>query len=88
MKLKERRTRSSMQSEDIIKRLEANFPEAQITAKDLTGTGDHWQVTVISEKFTGKSMVEQHQLVYQALGEWLKKEIHALSLKTNIPEKK
>ena len=76
-----------MQAEEIINRLEAHFPQAQITAKDLTGTGDHWQVTVISEKFNGKTMVEQHKLVYKALGEWLKKDIHALTLKTKSPEK-
>ena len=76
-----------MQADEITERLKTSFPEAQITAKDLTGTGDHWQVSIISSEFEGKSLVEQHQMVYKALGKWLKKEIHALSLQTSVPHK-
>ena len=48
----------------------------------MTGGGDHWQVVIESSQFTGKSLVEQHQLVYKALGDWMKREIHALALTT------
>ena len=55
-------------------------------AYDYTGGGDHWQLTVVAEEFKGLSMVEQHQLVYKALGDWMKGPIHALALNTKAPE--
>ena len=51
----------------------------------MTGGGDHWQVAIRAEEFSGKSMVEQHQMVYAALGDWMKKDIHALALDTDTP---
>jgi stress-induced morphogen len=48
----------------------------------MTGGGDHWQVIIESAHFQGKSLVEQHQLVYKALGDWMKRDIHALALTT------
>ena len=65
---------------------EAFGEEASIKVEDLTGGGDHLRVVVISTKFVGKSRVEQHQLVYQALGAWMHKEIHALALHTESPK--
>lgn len=62
------------------------LPGAEVVVQDLTGTSDHFQALVISETFSGKTMVEQHQLVYQALGESMKEAIHALSLQTFTPE--
>tara|TARA_B100000965_G_C19397817_1_gene671981 strand:+ start:569 stop:799 length:231 start_codon:yes stop_codon:yes gene_type:complete len=61
------------------------LPDAQIDVKDLGG-GDHLEVNVVSAKFLGLSLVQQHQLVYGALKNELKTEtIHALALKTSIP---
>ncbi len=71
-----------MTAEQIKQRIIQHIPTAVVTAQDLTGGGDHWQVTVKAQEFAGLSMVKQHQLVYQALGEWMKKEIHALALTT------
>ena len=71
-----------MNSEILTKKLLEAFPDAKIKASDMTGGGDHWQVTIESAQFSGKSLVEQHQLVYKALGDWMKKEIHALALTT------
>ena len=71
-----------MTAEIITKKLLESFPDAQVKASDMTGGGDHWQVTITSSQFTGKSLVEQHQLVYKALGDWMKREIHALALTT------
>ncbi len=68
---------------DIKKKLSENFPDADIVANDLTGGGDHWEVRIKSPAFCGKSLVEQHQMVYRALGSWMKKEIHALQLFTS-----
>ena len=61
------------------------LPDAQIEVKDLGG-GDHLELNVVSEKFSGLSLVQQHQLVYGALKNELKTEtIHALALKTSTP---
>ena len=68
---------------DIKKKLDEHFPDADITVHDMTGGGDHWDLRIVSPAFHGKSMVEQHQMVYRALGSWMKKEIHALKLHTS-----
>ncbi|MBY0281219.1 MAG: BolA family transcriptional regulator [Alphaproteobacteria bacterium] len=61
------------------------FPDAKIDIKDLAGDNDHFQATIISKKFEGKSRVQQHQMVYQALQGKMGAELHALALKTSIP---
>ncbi|MCB1935299.1 MAG: BolA/IbaG family iron-sulfur metabolism protein [Nitrosomonas sp.] len=48
--------------------------------------GHHFQAIIVSPEFRGKRMIQQHQLVYQALGDKMKQEIHALSMKTFTPE--
>ena len=48
--------------------------------------GQHFEAVVVSPKFTGKNRVQQHQLVYRALGERMRTEIHALSIRTFTPE--
>ena len=61
------------------------LPDAQIEVKDLGG-GDHLELNVVSAKFSGLSLVQQHQLVYGALKNELRTEtIHALALKTSLP---
>ncbi|HEX9619969.1 MAG TPA: BolA family protein [Polyangiaceae bacterium] len=62
------------------------MPDARVELKDLTGTRDHWEALVVSAAFAGKSLIEQHQLVYRALGEAMAGPIHALALKTYTPE--
>ncbi|MCG8366079.1 MAG: BolA family transcriptional regulator [Pseudanabaenales cyanobacterium] len=67
--------------------VKAGLPDAQVQIQDLTGGGDHYQVTVISSQFEGRSLVQQHQLVYSAVRQAMSSEaIHALSLKTYTPE--
>ena len=62
------------------------IPDAQVEIEDLTGGGDHLQVTVISAAFDGLTRVRQHQLVYGALRQELATEaIHALALQTSTP---
>ena len=62
------------------------FPGAEVRVRDLTGTGDHFEVKVVSEAFAGKPMLEQHQLVYGALDTWLEQvPIHGLALVTEAP---
>lgn len=48
--------------------------------------GQHFEAVVVSPLFAGKSMVQQHQLVYRALGDRMRQEIHALSIKTYSPD--
>jgi acid stress-induced BolA-like protein IbaG/YrbA len=52
----------------------------------VTGDGHHFEAVIVSEQFRGKSKVQQHQLVYRALGDRMREEIHALSMRTLTPE--
>ncbi len=52
----------------------------------VAGDGHHFEAVIVSAEFKGKNMVQQHQLVYKALGDRMKQEIHALSMKTLTPE--
>lgn len=75
---------SPQQVEEMIK---TQIPDAQIQVQDLTGGGDHYQVIVVSSQFEGKGLVQQHQLIYGALGQAMSSEaIHALALKTYTPQ--
>jgi stress-induced morphogen len=62
------------------------FPDAEISIKDLAGDNEHYQATVLSTQFAGKTRIQQHQMVYQALQGKMGSELHALALKTGIPE--
>jgi stress-induced morphogen len=62
------------------------FPGSDIELVDLTGTKDHYQARIVSPAFVGKSLIEQHKLVYAALGEAMHGPIHALALNTYTPE--
>ncbi|HEY4105675.1 MAG TPA: BolA family transcriptional regulator [Polyangiaceae bacterium] len=66
--------------------LRARFSDALLELVDLTGTQDHYQARIVSDAFAGKSLIEQHQLVYGALGPAMNGPIHALALRTYTPE--
>ena len=68
-----------MQAEELKKVIESGIPGAQV---DIKGDGDHFEATIVSDAFEGKSMVQQHQLVYGALGDLMQGAVHALSLRT------
>jgi acid stress-induced BolA-like protein IbaG/YrbA len=51
----------------------------------VAGDGQHFEALIVSSAFDGKSRVQRHQLVYSALGERMREEIHALSMKTLTP---
>jgi acid stress-induced BolA-like protein IbaG/YrbA len=53
---------------------------------EVIGDGQHFQALVVSREFAGRSRVQRHQLVYAALGERMREEIHALSMRTLTPE--
>jgi acid stress-induced BolA-like protein IbaG/YrbA len=61
------------------------LPGAAVTVEDTTGTGDHFGVVVVAPQFEGRSLVEQHQLVYAPLRGELAGNIHALQLRTLTP---
>ena len=58
----------------------------QCTHLAVEGDGSHFQATIVSPEFTGKRLIQRHQLVYAALGDRMREEIHALSMKTLTPE--
>lgn len=71
----------------VAERIVGALPGAQVQVKDLTGNGDHFEARVVSTAFEGKTMIEQHQLVYAPLQDVLKTgELHALALKTYTPD--
>jgi len=75
-----------MQPGDIERLIKTRIPDAQVTIQDLAGDGDHYAATVISASFRGKSRVQQHQMVYDALREQMGGTLHALALQTGLPE--
>ncbi len=76
----------AMHPDDIKALLLKAMPDAHIELVDTVGDGDHYQATIISSCFIGLSRLQQHQLVYQALGEKMDHQLHALSLKTYPPQ--
>ena len=73
-------------TEEMRARIEAAIPGARATVEDLTGGGDHFRAEVVSERFAGLSRIEQHKLVYDVFGDEIGGPIHALSIKTQVPE--
>ena len=61
------------------------IPDAEVTIEDLRGDGDHYAAYIVSPAFKGKSRVQQHQMVYQALQGRMGNELHALALQTSAP---
>ncbi len=75
-----------MRAEEIEGLIRGGLPVARVRVVDETGTGDHFQATVVSPAFAGKGLVERHQMVYGSLQGAMAGPIHALSLKTYTPE--
>ena len=75
-----------MKAEAITDKIRAALPDARVELTDLTGTEDHWQATVISSAFAGKSLIERHRMVMAALAAEMKGPIHALTLHVKAPD--
>ena len=71
-----------MAAEDIVALIKQGIPDAEVEMQDLGGDGDHWAATVISPAFAGKTKIQQHQMVYGALGGRMGGVLHALKLTT------
>jgi len=76
-----------MDAGDIERLIKARIPDATVSIRDLAGDGDHYAATVLSETFRGKSRVQQHQIVYEALKAEMGGKLHALALQTGTPER-
>jgi stress-induced morphogen len=76
----------AMEAHEIEAMIREALPDADIHIEDLRGDGDHYAAHVISASFAGKSRVQQHQMVYQALQGKMGGELHALALQTSAPE--
>jgi stress-induced morphogen len=72
----------AMSIAEIEKLIREAFPDAEVTIKDLAGDGDHYAAMVVSAAFKGKTRVQQHQMVYDALKGRMGGQLHALSLQT------
>ena len=75
-----------MDPSEIESMIKEALPDAEVKLEDLVGDGVHWAATVISSAFTGKTRVQQHQLIYSALQGRVGGELHALALQTSAPE--
>ena len=75
----------AMPAAEIEALIKAAFPDATVEIRDLAGDGDHYQALVTSAAFAGMSRVQQHKLVYEALGGRVGGELHALQLTTAVP---
>ncbi len=76
----------AMDAELIEELILAGIPESQVTISDLRGDGDHYAAHVVSPAFSGKSRVQQHQMVYQTLKGRMGNELHALAIQTSEPQ--
>tara|TARA_B100001121_G_scaffold24865_1_gene19240 strand:- start:752 stop:1024 length:273 start_codon:yes stop_codon:yes gene_type:complete len=72
----------AMQLKEIEILIKESFPDAIIEIQDLAGDGNHYSATVISSKFSGKTKIQQHKMVYDSLRGKMGNELHALALKT------
>jgi len=77
-----------MSAEAIKKRIQENIVTREVILQDLTGGGDHWQVTVVSEQFEGLPLIQQHKMVLDLFSQDIAtNHVHALSVKTYTPQR-
>lgn len=74
-----------MTSDEILGLIHTAFPEAQVELQDLAGDNNHYALTVTCASFSGKSRVQQHKMVYGALGDKMGTQLHALAVTTKTP---
>lgn len=76
----------AMDAETIERLILEGLPGAEVKINDLRGDGEHYAATIVWENFRGKSRVQQHQMVYQALQGRMGTELHALAVQTAVPQ--
>lgn len=75
-----------MPIEDLRAMLQQAFPGDPVQLTSPMGDDNHFQCVIVSDRFTDKTMVERHQMVYAALGDSMREAVHALALKTYTPD--
>ncbi len=75
----------AMAADDIAAMIKRALPDAEVEITDLAGDGDHYAARVTSAAFAGKNRIQQHKLVYAALGGQMGGALHALQLTTALP---
>lgn len=75
-----------MPAAEIERMIKQSLPDAEVKITDLAGDDNHFAAVVVSSAFAGKSKLQQHQLVYAALGGNMGGELHALQLTTSAPK--
>jgi len=75
-----------MTANEIEELLLKSFPNAKITIDDLRGDGDHYAAKIVTAEFKGKTRVQQHQMVYNAMNGKMGTDLHALALNTSAPK--
>lgn len=70
----------------IVAKIKESISGSEVEVRDLTGTKDHYELTVVSPEFEGKPLIRRHRLVYEALSEEMEGPIHALQLETKTPD--
>ena len=74
-----------MDPADIVALIKHGIPDAEVQIEDLRGDGDHYGAYVVSPSFQGKTRVQQHRMVFDALQGRMGDELHALALQTAVP---
>ncbi len=75
-----------MPASQIEQMIKDHLPDAEVRIEDLRGDGDHYLAFVTTPAFEGKTRIQQHQMVYEALQGRMGEELHALALQTSVPE--
>ncbi|MFP4313344.1 MAG: BolA family protein [Alphaproteobacteria bacterium] len=76
----------AMSANEIEQFIKEGIPDASVRIEDLRGDGDHYAAYIESPSFAGKTRVQQHQMVYQALQGRMGNELHALAIQTSVPQ--
>jgi stress-induced morphogen len=71
---------------ELKQRIQDALPGASVSVEDLTGGGDHFRAEIVSDRFAGLTRIQQHKLVYEVFGAEIGGPIHALSIRTSIPD--
>lgn len=74
-----------MDTDEIKRMISQALPGAEVTVGDVRGDGRHYAVTVTAPQFAGQTRIQQHQLVYKALGACVGEDVHALQITTRVP---
>ncbi len=76
----------AMNAGEIEKLIKEGIPDADVQIRDLRGDGDHYAAYIVSPSFAGKTRVQQHKMVYDAMQGKMGDELHALAIQTAVPE--